>query len=148
MTVLKKDSQNECELVQNPLYAPRCGGRKMRLISFTQFVNGRFCFVACLSRHSKSKCHSIRTINGDENEMLFPKDCPFAILVQEYAFKSFLVELKKRKQIDWAFLITNDQGSFARMAQRLPEHIPATQRVHLWRNYLDNFVINVDRDAP
>ncbi len=80
--------------------------------------------------------------------MLFPKDCPFAVLVQEYALKPFLAGLKKRPEVEWVFLITNDQDSFSRMAQRLPEHIPDMQRVHLWRNYLDNFVINVDREAP
>lgn len=89
----------------------------------------------------------VPTCTGRE-DMLLPKDCSFAVLVQEYAFKSFLVELKNRQEIDWVFLVTNDQDSFSRMAQRLPEHIPAAQRVHLWRNYLDNFVINVDRDAP
>ncbi len=87
------------------------------------------------------------TCTGRE-DMLFPKDCPFAVLVQEYALKPFLAGLKKRPEVEWVFLITNDQDSFSRMAQRLPEHIPDMQRVHLWRNYLDNFVINVDREAP
>ena len=88
----------------------------------------------------------VPTCTGKE-DMLFPRDCSFTVLVQEYAFKSFLDELEKRPNIDWVFLITNDQDGFSRMAQRLPEHIPTNQRVHLWRNYLDNFLINVDRDA-
>ncbi|MGI8738956.1 MAG: site-specific DNA-methyltransferase [Gammaproteobacteria bacterium] len=87
------------------------------------------------------------TCDGSESMLLYP-DCPFAVLVEESAIKSFLDELRKRADIDWAFLVTNDQDSFARMSERLPEHVPVTQRVHLWRNYLDNFFINADRSSP
>lgn len=82
--------------------------------------------------------------NGDK-KMLFFKDCPFAILVEESAIKSFLAKLEERPDIEWAFLVTNDQDSFSRMCEWLPEHVPAIQRIHLWRNYVDNFLINVDR---
>jgi adenine-specific DNA-methyltransferase len=84
------------------------------------------------------------TCKGTE-KMLFYKDCPFAMLVDENALKTFLAKLEERTDIDWAFLVTNDQDSFSRMCEWLPDHIPATQRIHLWRNYVDNFLINVDR---
>jgi adenine-specific DNA-methyltransferase len=84
------------------------------------------------------------TCKGNDKMLLF-KDCPFALLVEESAIKQFLAKLEDRPDIDWAFLVTNDQDSFARMCEWLPEHIPATQRIHLWRNYVDNFLINVDR---
>jgi len=83
------------------------------------------------------------TCRGNE-KMLFFKDCPFAVLVDESAIKPFLARLEERPDVDWAFLVTNDQDSFSRMCEWLPEHIPAVQRVHLWRNYVDNFLINVD----
>lgn len=86
------------------------------------------------------------TSNGKE-KMLFFKDCAFAVLVDESAIKPFLARLEVRPDVDWAFLITNDQDSFSRMCEWLPEHIPATQRVHLWRNYVDNFLINVDHGS-
>lgn len=83
------------------------------------------------------------TCKGNE-KMLFFKDCPFAVLVDESAIKPFLARLEEHANVDWAFLVTNDQDSFSRMCEWLPEHIPAAQRVHLWRNYVDNFLINVD----
>lgn len=91
------------------------------------------------------------TCKGSE-KMLFFKDCPLAVLVDESAIQPFLARLKDRPDVDWAFLVTNDQDSFSRMCEWLPEHIPAMQRVHLWRSYVDNFLINVDHasagDAP
>lgn len=83
------------------------------------------------------------TCKGNE-KMLFFKDCPFGVLVEESAIKPFLAKLEERPDVDWAFLVTNDQDSFSRMCEWLPDHIPAAQRVHLWRNYVDNFLINVD----
>lgn len=83
------------------------------------------------------------TCKGNE-KMLFFKGCPFAVLVDESAINPFLARLEARHDVDWAFLVTNDQDSFSRMCEWLPEHIPAAQRVHLWRNYVDNFLINVD----
>ncbi|MBX3331113.1 MAG: site-specific DNA-methyltransferase [Nitrospira sp.] len=91
------------------------------------------------------------TCKGNE-KMLFFKDCPFAVLVDESAIKPFLARLEERPDVDWAFLVTNDQDSFSRMCEWLPERIPAAQRIHLWRNYVDNFLINVVHpstgDAP
>jgi len=81
---------------------------------------------------------------GNE-KMYFFKDCPFAVLVEETAIKPFLARLAERPDIDWVFVLTHDQDTFARICEWLPEHVPATQRVHLWRNYVDNFLINVDR---
>ena len=92
-----------------------------------------------------NRTHGI-TNTGSE-KMLFFKDCPFAMLVEESAIKLFLAKLEERTDIDWVFLVTNDQDSFARMCEWLPGHVPAMQRIHLWRNYVDNFLINVDRTA-
>jgi adenine-specific DNA-methyltransferase len=83
------------------------------------------------------------TCKGNE-KMLFFRDCPFAILTEQSAVKSFLAKLGERLDIDWVFIVTNDQDSFSRMCEWLPEHIPVDQRIHLWRNYVDNFLINVD----
>lgn len=89
---------------------------------------------------------NVPTCKGNE-KMLFFKDCPFAVLVDESAIKQFLARLEERHDVDWVFLVTNDQDSFSRMCEWLPERIPAVQRVHLWRNYVDNFLINVE-NAP
>lgn len=86
------------------------------------------------------------TCKGNE-KMLFFKNCPFAMLVEESTIKPFLAKLEERPDIDWVFLVTNDQDSFSRMCEWLPEHVPAAQRIHLWRNYVDNFLINVDHAA-
>jgi len=86
------------------------------------------------------------SVKGSEKMFLF-KDCPFAILVEESAVKLFLNKLTERSDIDWVFVVAHDQDSFSRICEWLPEHIPAAQRVHLWRNYVDNFLINVDRST-
>jgi adenine-specific DNA-methyltransferase len=87
---------------------------------------------------------NLPTCSGKER-MLFFKACPFAILVDESHIKPFLEKLQERSDIDWVFLLTNDQDSFSLMCEWLPENVPATQRIHLWRNYVDNFLINIDR---
>ena len=80
-------------------------------------------------------------------KMLFFNDCPFAVLVEESRIQVFLNQLDRHPEVDWVFLVTNDQDSFSRMCEWLPAHIPAAQRIHLWRNYVDNFLINVDRSS-
>jgi hypothetical protein len=65
--------------------------------------------------------------------------------VEETALKPFLAKLADRPDVDWVFIVTNDQDNFSRISERLPESIPFTQRIHLWRNYVDNFLINVPR---
>jgi adenine-specific DNA-methyltransferase len=85
------------------------------------------------------------TCKGNE-KMLFFKDSPFAVLVEQDSVHSFLTKLKARPDIDWVFIVTDDQESFSRMSEWMPDHIPATQCIHLWRNYLDNFLINVERN--
>jgi adenine-specific DNA-methyltransferase len=84
------------------------------------------------------------TCKGNEKTLFF-RDCPFAVLIEESAIQSFLAKLEQRRDIDWVFLVTNDQDSFSRMCEWLPDHVPSMQRIHLWRNYLDNFLINVER---
>jgi hypothetical protein len=80
--------------------------------------------------------------------MLFFKDCPFAVLLDESVINLFLAQLELRPNVDWAFLVTNDQESFSRMCEWMPQHIPPMQRIHLWRNYVDNFLINADHASP
>jgi hypothetical protein len=75
----------------------------------------------------------------------FFKDCPFSVLVEESAIHSFLTKLDERPDVEWVFVVTNDQDNFSRLCEWLPERISPAQRVHLWRNYLDNFLINFDR---
>jgi adenine-specific DNA-methyltransferase len=85
----------------------------------------------------------IPSCKGNE-KILMGKDCPFAVLIDETKIKEFLEKLQLRRDISWVFLVTNDQDNFARMSEKLPEHIPANQCIHLWRDYIDNFLINID----
>lgn len=80
-------------------------------------------------------------------KMLFFPDCPFAVLIEETAVKPFLAELESRPEIDWVFIVSNDQDSFSQICEWLPERIPSRQRIHLWRSYVDNFLINADQAA-
>jgi adenine-specific DNA-methyltransferase len=85
-------------------------------------------------------------VKGGEKTLFF-KDCPFAVLVDESAIQPFLANLARRPDISWVFVVTHDQDNFSRICEWLPQHVPPSQRVHLWRNYVDNFLINVDRGS-
>ena len=84
------------------------------------------------------------TCIGNE-DMLLPARSPFAVLVQGYAVRRFIDRVAQRTDIEWIFLVTNSDETFARLSSRMPMHVPVNQRVHLYRNYLENFVINVAR---
>ena len=54
--------------------------------------------------------------NGGE-KMLFFKDCPFSVLVEESAIHSFLTKLDERPDVEWVFVVTNDQDNFSRLCE-------------------------------
>lgn len=71
-------------------------------------------------------------------QMLLPKNNPFAVLVDESRFADFLAELEKRESLSHVFLVTNSEEAFQEMAAQLS--VPHV--VQLYRDYLENFVIN------
>ena len=70
--------------------------------------------------------------------MLVPKHNPFAVLVQESRFAEFAAEVEGRGDLTHAFLITDSEEAFQEMAEQLK--VPNV--IQLYRDYLENFVIN------
>ena len=67
----------------------------------------------------------------------------FALLVDEGAFRTFRRDLQATDGIDWAFLVCDSDDAFQQLCAALPAHIPPRQRVRLYRDYLNNFRINL-----
>ena len=70
-----------------------------------------------------------------------PKQNPFAVLVDEAYFVDFVAELKCRDDLTHVYLITDSEEAFQEMAGQL--EVPNV--IHLYRDYLENFVINKEK---
>lgn len=70
--------------------------------------------------------------------MVIPAQSPFAVLVDETRFADFAEELEGRDDLTHAFLVTDSEDAFQEMAGRLT--VPTI--IQLYRDYLENFVIN------
>jgi hypothetical protein len=69
------------------------------------------------------------------------------LLLRESAFRAFNTRLHKTPSIAWVFIIADSRESFVEMNEQLPAHIPLRQRIHLYRNYIDNFQISRGGDG-
>jgi adenine-specific DNA-methyltransferase len=70
--------------------------------------------------------------------MLIPELNPFAVLIDEACFPQFAKEIESRSDITHVFLITDSEDAFHEMA----ENILAPHVIQLYRDYLENFMIN------
>jgi adenine-specific DNA-methyltransferase len=70
--------------------------------------------------------------------MILPDYNPFAVLVDETRFADFLTALKAREHVTHVYLVTDSEEAFQEMAAQLS----APHVVQLYRDYLENFVIN------
>ena len=70
--------------------------------------------------------------------MVLPEGNPFAVLVDENRFADFLTALGGREDITHVFLVTDSEEAFQEMAGQL--RVPHV--VQIYRDYLENFVIN------
>lgn len=70
--------------------------------------------------------------------MLIPEKNPFAVLIEEANYTDFLDELARRADITHVFLVTDSEDAFHEMAQT----IKARYVIQLYRDYLENFMIN------
>lgn len=74
---------------------------------------------------------------------LIPDGSAFALLVNEGRFRDFRRALARKPHVRWAFLITDSDEAFQEMSAMLPVTIPPRQRRQLYRDYLNNFSINL-----
>jgi len=70
--------------------------------------------------------------------MLIPASSNFAVLIDETHFAEFVKQISARKNISHVFIVTNSEEAFREMASQFDvENI-----TQLYRDYIDNFVIN------
>jgi adenine-specific DNA-methyltransferase len=72
---------------------------------------------------------------------LIPADCPFAVLLEESYFKEFQAAIAPRPDLTHIFLVTDSEAAFFEMKTELD----APQVIMLYKDYLENFKINVQR---
>jgi adenine-specific DNA-methyltransferase len=70
--------------------------------------------------------------------MLIPAANPFAVLADETRFADFLAAVSGRKDLTHIFLVTDSEDAFREMAEQLA----APHIIQLYRDYLENFMIN------
>lgn len=71
-------------------------------------------------------------------DMLIPEHNPFAVLIDETRFSAFLRALEQRTDITHVFIVTDSDDDFPDMAAQ----VNAPQVIQLYRDYLENFMIN------
>jgi adenine-specific DNA-methyltransferase len=82
--------------------------------------------------------------NSPDNVPYFlPEQSPFAVLLDEHTFLAFKTALQERGDITHVFLVTNSDDGFFAMRDELAGHL---QVVQLYKNYLDQFKINTQRE--
>lgn len=70
---------------------------------------------------------------------LLPDGCPFVVLVQETRFKEFVRHVESRAELTHVFIVTNSQDTVYRLRREWPQ----LRVVQLYKDYLENFRINL-----
>ena len=76
---------------------------------------------------------------------LLPDGCPFAVLMQETRFKDFVRHVEARHDLTHIFIVTNSADTVCKLREEWPE----LRVVQLYKDYLENFRINLSESpAP
>ena len=86
-----------------------------------------------------SGCRGKREDSKGSQSWLFSKHAPFAVLIKEKEFRAFREKLEERKDIEWAFLVTDSEENFGLMRRALGRKFKCVQ---LYKSYLENFRLN------
>jgi adenine-specific DNA-methyltransferase len=86
---------------------------------------------------------------GEEPAFFAPPANPFVVLLDEARLKALLAVLDGRSGLKCLFIVTDSEDAFkelsAEAASALRQGSPDLETVQLYRDYLDNFLINTDR---
>lgn len=87
---------------------------------------------------------------GDPEPAFFaPPENPFAVLLEESSLNGLLAALADRVELRCVYLVTDSEDAFKEMSAdvvgALRSGSPELTTVQLYRDYLDNFLINTDR---
>lgn len=80
--------------------------------------------------------------NKREPEFLIPEYNAFAVLLEEKNFSQFVAEIIKRPDLTHVFIVTDADDAFKEMAREVEDRLKGTEVVQLYRDYLENFMIN------
>jgi len=80
------------------------------------------------------------TLRDVKNGMIIPQENNFAVLLDESYFPEFIKQIKSKSNIVIIFLVTDSEEAFIEMGQVLN----AYNTIQLYRDYLENFMINKD----
>ena len=82
------------------------------------------------------------SLDGDElPDMLVLQENKFAVLLDETAFSDFLPLVHDKPEIETVFIITDSNDGYKEMIA----HLDGKTTYQLYRDYLDNFRINIGR---
>lgn len=82
------------------------------------------------------------TIESDElPDMLVLPENKFAVLIDETAYKRFVAEIEKHPEIKTIYIVTDSENAYKEMIRSFEDK----DTYQLYRDYLDNFRINVVR---
>lgn len=95
--------------------------------------------ILWLMAGAKGPCPS----SPDNVPYFLPEQSPFAVLLDEHCFLAFKTALQTRTDMTHVFLVTNSEEGFFAMRDELAGHL---QVVQLYKNYLDQFKINTQRE--
>lgn len=85
------------------------------------------------------ECPTISAVTNDEY-LIFERN-KMAVLLDERYFSEFVTEIKDRGEVQTIFIVTDSLNGYREMLQSFPNK----NTYHLYRDYLDNFRINVRR---
>jgi adenine-specific DNA-methyltransferase len=88
----------------------------------------------------KAGAHGVCPVHA-EGEYAMYSDNKMAILIDEYAFEDLKTELKQHTEIETVFIIEDSEDNYRNLAAQLK----VNNTYQLYRDYLDNFKINIER---
>lgn len=83
-------------------------------------------------------------IIGNEGAWEAPEGAPYAVLFRPTHWRHFVNHVQSRHDLTHVFVVTDSTATFVQIREELP---PWTEASMLYRDYLYNFEINVDRGA-
>ena len=97
-----------------------------------------------ISRLKKVTDEAVRSREISDNSipdmLVYPKN-NFAVLVNETEYMTFIEELDKYPEIEYVFIVTDSDAGYRDMISGLEDK----NTYQLYRDYLDNFRINMVR---
>lgn len=139
-----------------PVKRPMSAGFKVNAAFFQLgFLNSNDVEMGCSLREllpllwMKSGCKNRYPVLENYNipDWLILLENGFAILVNESKYSYFVEELEKAEGISSIYLVTDSRAGFEEMKQDIHFRFGIKDITQLYRDYLDNFKINIHREG-